>query len=172
MNVLLFTVLLGLFTYIISNYLCKKKEVNKLGKKEVPVVRGALPFVGHGLFFSKDIIGFIQDCYKNYGPIFKIKIFRNDMLVVCDRPLIKEFFKYKEDAASMYAVLDRLHFADAFSDDPASLPTIIKIVKKSITVRFDEFNPKIQEEASQIQRIPDDYRVFEMFGLLPFCLFP
>ena len=113
----------------------------------IPWVGGSLPFVGHGFNFSKDIIGFIRKCYAKYGKIFKIKIFRTTFAVICDRELISEFFKLNENEMSMYDVLSRLFFGEAFSDEPESLDKIIKLVKSTVAVRFDEFVPKIYEEA-------------------------
>lgn len=72
------------------------------------------------------------------------------MVVVCDRSLITEYFKAKESSMSLYDVLTELYFADAFSDDPRDLPTIINLVKKTIAVRFDEFIPKIKGEAEKM----------------------
>ncbi|OXA54040.1 putative lanosterol 14-alpha demethylase [Folsomia candida] len=118
--------------------------------KTVPIVSGALPFVGHGIAFSKDIVGFISNCYEKYGKIFRIKIFRVDMVVICDRTMNNEFFKATEDKMSLYDVLTRLYFADAFSDEPTSLPRIINVVKKSIAVRYDTFAPKIEHEARKM----------------------
>lgn len=118
------------------------------GSKRVPVVDGALPFVGHGFSFSKDIVGYIKQCQKRYGDVFRLKIFRTDMIVVCDRALCKEFFAAKEQDMSLYGALDRLYFGNAFSDDPNSLPLIIKMVKSSITIKFDEFAKKILDQAT------------------------
>lgn len=118
--------------------------------KSVPLVEGALPIFGHGLAFSKDIIGFVTQCFEKYGKIFRIKIFRVDMIVICDRSLNSEFFKATEDRMSLYDVLNRLYFGDAFSDNPNSLPQIIAVVKKSIAVRYDTFVPKIEAEAHRM----------------------
>lgn len=127
-----------------------KKVIIPEGTKKVPVVNGALPFVGHGLSFSKDILGFIRSCYQRYGGVFRLKIFRTDMIVVCDRSLCKEFFKAKENNMSLYDALDRLYFGEAFSDDKNMLPLIIRMVKSSITIRFDEFSEKIMKQANKM----------------------
>lgn len=117
------------------------------GTINVPVVPGRLPFVGNGLAFSKDIVGYIRNCYKTYGPIFKLKIFNTEMIVVCDRALTDEYFSKKEKDMSLYRVLERLYFAHAFSDNPENLDTIIKTVKTTVKVDFDVFAPKIMEES-------------------------
>lgn len=118
--------------------------------KPVPVVEGGLPFVGHGIEFSKDIIGFVEKCYEKYGPIFRVKIFRTDMVIVCDRTLIKEFFAKKESDFSLVKTLNRLFFGDAFSEDEEFLSTIMGVVKKTIKVKFEDFIPKISEEANRM----------------------
>jgi len=142
---------IGIYLYIKkqSEKQIKPKEYESY--QEVPfVVEGSLPIVGHGFSFNNDILGFIRNAYKKYGKIFRIKIFRSELIVVCDRDLTKEFFNIKENEMSLYNVLDRLYFGDAFSDDPKSLPNIITLVKKTIAVRYEEFIPKIINEASKM----------------------
>ena len=129
------------------------RKVVPLGK-EVPRVKNNLPLVGHGPAFSKDIIGYIRKCQEEYGNIFRLQIFNKDMIVVCDRSLTNEFFKATEDKMSLYDVLDSLYFSDGFSDNPETLPLIIKMVKSTIAVNFDTFSPKIMDEANRmIQRM-------------------
>ena len=84
----------------------------------VPFVEGSWPFVGHGIAFGKDNINFIRRCYRKYGKVFKIKLFNQIMTIVCDQTLAEEFFDQKEENMSLYQVLERLFFADAFSSNP------------------------------------------------------
>jgi cytochrome P450 len=118
--------------------------------KTVPLVSGRFPIVGNGLAFSKDIIGYIRECYRKYGPIFRLKIFNREMIVVCDRSLTEEYFRKKEKDMSLNRVLDRLYFANAFADDSSSLDTIIRVVKQTVKVDFDVFAPKIMDEAKKM----------------------
>jgi cytochrome P450 len=143
--VLSFIVCLTLVRLFINN---KKKTPN--GLKEVPLVSGSLPIIGHGFSFSKDILAFVRNAYIKYGPIFRVKIFLTDMIIICDRSLIKDYFKAQENTMSLYEVLKRLFFADAFFDDPADFPASINLVKKTVAVRFDEFVPKIKDEAMKM----------------------
>jgi len=140
----------SLIIYSAYIFFIKKKKEKIKGVKTVPFVEGSYPFFGHGIQFSKDIIGFTRKCYREYGKIFKLKIFNRNIVVICDRSMVKEYFRIKEEQMSMYSVLTDLFFADAFSDDPSSLPTIITIVKKTIAVRFSEFVPKIRFEAEEM----------------------
>lgn len=79
------------------------------------------------------------------------------MIVVCDRELATEYFQKREHDMSLYRVLERLYFADAFADDPSSLDTIICTVKNTIKVDFDVFAPKIMEEArNMIERMKSE----------------
>lgn len=118
--------------------------------KDVPMVDSELPFVGHGLSFSKNIPAFIEECRVKYGNIFRVKIFRTDMIIVCDKNLVDEFFAAKEDKLSLNHTLNRLFFGDAFAVDENFLHTIIPLVKQTIRVNFDEFTPKIQSEANKL----------------------
>lgn len=135
-------------SFILSHYL-RKKPIPE-GKIEVRTVKYGLPLIGHGLSFSRDIIGYIRKCQKEYGNIFKLKIFKKTIIVVCDRNLTEQFFKAREPEMSLYHVLESLYFADGFSDDPSSLQTIIHIVKSTIAVNFDIFMPKIVMEAEKM----------------------
>jgi cytochrome P450/alkylated DNA repair dioxygenase AlkB len=119
-----------------------------------PYVDGWLPFVGHGIKFSKDIIGFVRNAYLKHGKVFKVQIFKSRMAIICDRKLAKEYFTATEKQMSMYDVLLRLYFGQAFSDNPSSFPNMINIVKKTISVRYEEFVPKIKDEAlAMIERM-------------------
>lgn len=133
---------------IISRW--RKSKISVKGYKTVPEVAYNLPFVGHGLAFSWDIMGFIQQCRKSYGDIFHIKIFRKNLCVICDTALVKEFFKKQEPEISMYENLKSIYFDYGFSDNGDKLDQIIDIMNKTIKIRFDEFLPKIIEEAERM----------------------
>lgn len=140
-----------LICYFIIEYVMKKyRRKAPEGYIDVPTVEWEFPIIGHGIQFSRDIIGFIRDATKKYGPVFRIKIFRTEIVVVSDRSLIDEYFKITEKNMSLYTVLDKLYFSDAFSDDPTTLPRIIKLVKSTIAVNFDQFAPKIIDEAKKM----------------------
>lgn len=144
--------ILVLLCIIISFYFIKRRNKNKIpaGYKKVPIVKGGLPVIGNGLDFSKDIIGFVRQCYRKYGKIFKVRIYSRDFVIVCDHDLKSEFFKISENEMSLYHVLDSLYFSNGFSDDSSALPQIIDIVKSTISVKFNEFAPKIMEEARRM----------------------
>jgi cytochrome P450 len=144
---ILATILLIWISYILFS---NKRPNSTKHLKTVPVVTGKLPYVGHGIVFSKDIIGFVSDAYKKYGPIFRIKVFNKDIIVVCDRKMIPDFFKATENNMSLYSILDNLYFSDAFCDSSQELSTVIKIVKSTVSVKFDVFVPKIKEQAEKL----------------------
>lgn len=148
------TLLLILFASVLVVWLGmakSKRRPAELSKyKEVPVVEGGWPLIGHGISFGKDIIGFVTDCHKKYGNIFRVKIFKVEMIISCDRTMAKEFFKTTEDKLSLYEVLDRLFFSDGFSDEKRDFPIIFSIIKKTIGTRYDEFMPKIVSEAESM----------------------
>jgi len=128
----------------------KRKPAELMKYKDVPVVEGGWPLIGHGISFGKDIIGFVTECQKKYGNIFRVKIFKIDMIISCDRTMAKQFFKTTEDKLSLYEVLDRLFFSDGFSDQKRDFPIIFTIIKKTIGTRYDEFMPKILSEAQSM----------------------
>lgn len=146
-------IVLACLYYKISNYRKYSKPAHLSHLKTVPVVSGGLPFVGHGLKFSKDIIGFVEACSQKYGKIFRVQIFRTDMVIICDREMLNEFFRAKENNLSLNTTLNRLFFGDAFTADEAFLPTIIDIVKTTIKVKYDDFIPKIQLEAQRMMEV-------------------
>jgi len=159
----LYVIVLACTLYYLFTKYFRLKKVNTLGAKEVPMVKGALPIVGHGFSFSKDIIGFIRKAKQEYGNIFQIKIFRKKMVICCDHNMKDEFFATTESDMSLYEVLTDLYFADAFADDPATLPLIIQIVKQTIKVQFDVFAAKIVDEAGKMiermRKYPSDQKI-------------
>lgn len=128
----------------------KKNHQRMFGYKSVPSVEYNFPIVGHGIQFSRDIIGFIKKCKSKYGNIFHIKVFRKNICVVCDKNMIQEFFKKKEDEMSMYSYLKSIYFDYAFSDNGDGLNRTIDIMNNTVGVRFDEFLPKIIEESKKM----------------------
>ena len=81
---------------------------------------------------------------------FRLRIFNRNMVVVCDRSMIEEFSKWKEEMHECTQLLKQLYFADAFSEDADSLDQIIGIVRKTVGVRFTEFIEKIHDEANRM----------------------
>ncbi len=157
--------IIGTICYVSYQYLQQwmKSKKRPVGTKTVPIVKGRLPLVGNGIEFSKDIVGFVRNCYKTYGPIFRLKIFRTEMIVVCDRNLTEEFFNKKEKDMSLNKVLDRLYFADAFAENPKSLDTIIRTVRSSVKVNFDQFAPKIMQEGyKMIEEMKNELKIQNM----------
>uniref|UniRef100_A0A6C0C9Q3 Cytochrome P450 n=1 Tax=viral metagenome TaxID=1070528 RepID=A0A6C0C9Q3_9ZZZZ len=138
------------FCYALKRY--NRKNVTPKGYKDIPYVQESyVPFFGNGLGFSKDIIGYIRNAHKKYGGIFRLKLFRKEMVVVCDRNLVKDYFAAREDTLSMYNVLEDLFLRDAFAGKQnTSFSTIITLIKKTITVKYDEFGPKIIDEANKL----------------------
>lgn len=126
------------------------KAVSSKQYKIPPLVSGSLPIIGHGASFSKDIIKFVQNAHHEYGGVCKVKIFNNDMVIISDRTLIKEFLKQKESNLSLYQQLNNLYFGSAFTDDDRNMPMIIKLVKRTIAIRFDDFIPKIMGYAMKM----------------------
>jgi cytochrome P450 len=111
------------------------------------LVEGSLPIIGHGVSFSKDIIKFVSDAHHKYGGIFKVKIFNNDMIIISDRKYVREFLQSKESNLSLYEQLNNLYFGNAFTDDDRNMSMIIRLVKRTIAIRFDDFIPKITNYA-------------------------
>jgi len=146
------------FCYSIRRF--NRKIITPAGYKNIPYVEESyFPFVGNGIGFSRDIIGFVRKAHQKYGGIFRLKIFRKELVVVCDRALVKDFFSAKEDVLSMYNVLEDLFLRDAFAGkQKTSFTTIITLIKKTITVKYDEFCPKIIDEATKLTfRMKNDW---------------
>ena len=80
-------------------------KINNQYYRIVPKVGGKWPIVGHGLAFSRDIIGFVRSAQQQYGNVFRIKVFKKDIIVVCDHNLKDQFFKATEKSMSLYEVL-------------------------------------------------------------------
>ena len=50
-------------------------------KTKIPEVRG-LPFIGNTLAMAKDPAAFFVDCYRKYGPVFRINVFGRKQYVI------------------------------------------------------------------------------------------
>ena len=121
--------------------------------EKVPFVTGSIPFFGHGLQLE-NLSEYVRNCYHTYGKIFTINIFGIKFTVICDHELKKEYFKANESQMSLYEVLERLYFVDAFTDDPELCKMLnITMVKKTIGVKFDVFAPKIIDEAKKFIQV-------------------
>ena len=57
------------------------KEPSKAPLKEPPLVKG-LPFLGNALDMAKDPGRFFYECYRKYGPVFKLKVMSNTYTVL------------------------------------------------------------------------------------------
>lgn len=144
-----------LITYFLYAILFKSKSQSKSDYnneyKQVPFVKeNYYPIFGHGLSFSKDIISFMTDTQQKYGNIFSMKVFNKKMTIICGHEFKKEFFKLKEHEMSLTDVLSDLYFGNAFSDDSTKFSQMLSLIKKTITVRFDEFAPKIYDETQKM----------------------
>ena len=144
--------LAGLFvTYLAYSYFKPHyKDIKYQNKKDVPTVKGGYPLIGHGLEFSKDVLGFMEKCYQDYGKIFKINVFGLNMTMVCDRNLVVQLLKEKEDNLSLYDVFDRILFFDSFMSNTKDKFEYMKIIREVITLNFNAFMPKIKSEAQRM----------------------
>ena len=148
MYIILFALIVCSALYL---YTSNKRRMHIYNHKVVPLVKtGYYPIIGSGIAFGKDIIGFVKRARQEYGDVFRLKIFRKDLIVVCDHNLKDEFFKAIESDMSLYDVLNQLFFGSAFSDDENNLPLIIKLVKSTIKINFDTFSLKIMDEANRM----------------------
>lgn len=147
----LYYLVTGLIILCIFVFFYKKKRKLPNGKFNVPFVKeGYVPIIGHGNAFSEDNIKFLRNCYKKYGPVFKLQIFRKTLIVVCDHSLKEEYFSTTEDNMSLNEALKDLYLNDAFSDHKNGLDIMFSILKKTIKINFEEIAPKIMDEADNL----------------------
>ncbi|QKF94706.1 bifunctional protein with cytochrome P450 domain and alkylated DNA repair dioxygenase alkb domain [Fadolivirus algeromassiliense] len=147
-----------IFVYIITfailtiSYIIWKNKQYKhpIGYSAVPVVAGGWPIIGHWFEFSKDNLAFVRKARNKYGNIFRIKLFLRDMIVICDHSLKNEFFTATEDYLSLHEILNTHYFDQAFSDNNDHLRLMLKIIKGTIKINFDNFVPKIMDEANKM----------------------
>ncbi|OXA61558.1 probable lanosterol 14-alpha demethylase [Folsomia candida] len=113
----------------------------------IPSVPYNFSFIGNGLQFSVDMPGFLSSCYKKYGIIFKLKIFRFSTVIICDRDLAELFYKFGEGTLSLYKNLGKLYFADAFFRQKKDFPRYAEVIRKTVGNKIERFLPKMVEEA-------------------------
>jgi len=148
--ILLIVTLVILLTLLVNKRRAKPKAYKDF--LDVPKVSWSLPYFGHGLSFSRDIMGYIKKCRQQYGNVFHVKIFMKNVCIVCDKTLVKEFFQNQETSMSMYDNLKSIYFDYAFSDSGKQLDQIIHTMNQTIAVKFDEFLPKIVDEANSMSK--------------------
>ena len=119
-----------IFLLIFFNKITTKKQT----LKSVPVVDNNLLFSGHAINFKKDIISFITDSYFRFGSIFQIQIYNKKFVILCDKNYCQEYYNLSEDKMSLYDVLERLFFKDAFCDQNYFFEQMVKFVKKKIVL--------------------------------------
>src|SRR5579872_1888737 len=145
---IIIALVIGFLAYILYT---RKQTKEIVGAKRVPLVKeGYYPIVGNGLAFGKDIVGFIKRAKNTYGDVFKIKIYRKDIIVICDQNLKDEFFKANENEMSLYDALNQLFFDSGFTDRKEDSLLIMKTMKKIIKINFDAFSAKIMDEATRM----------------------
>ena len=93
---------------------------------------------------------FSLNILTNKGPVFRMQIFGNKIAIICDPKLKKEFFDAKEADMSLYEVLERLFFVDAFTDKPEMGALNIQMVNRTIGIRYEDFASKIIDEATKM----------------------
>lgn len=145
---ILIALIIGCSAYILSR---QKQTKVIVGARQVPLVtEGYYPIVGNGITFSKDIVGFIKRAKATHGNVFRVKIYRKDIIVICDQNLKDEFFKANENEMSLYDALNQLFFDSGFTDRKEDSLLIMKTMKKIIKINFDVFSTKIMEEATRM----------------------
>ncbi|OXA61559.1 putative lanosterol 14-alpha demethylase [Folsomia candida] len=118
--------------------------------KGLPLVRGSLPIIGHGLQFSLNKTEFLKQCYATYGNAFKIKIFRVTMAVFCDRSYASELFKCGEEKLSFYEMLKGIYLGEAFKGCGLKLSSMLGLIKKGTSLKTDLIFPVMQSEAMEL----------------------
>lgn len=142
----LLLIILLYFIYFLYLFIFSKKHDGKT----IPTVKGQLPFIGHGLQFQKDPLAFIKGAYRRYGNIFKVKIFRSTVAIICDRDMVKQYAKSKEQELSMHDFLIKIYFLEAFFDNLENFMSAIKLIKNTVVIKSDEFTTKINDEANKM----------------------
>jgi sterol 14-demethylase len=124
-----------------------RKQHNKPAHlKDVPIVSGGLPIVGHSLKFDPTNLNFLNECYRKYGKIFRIKMFKIDTIVIADRSLINEYYKADESKLSFIKVLIGSFVAGGVTQKDEFIATILSLVKANLKIDYDEYIPRIKSE--------------------------
>uniref|UniRef100_A0A6C0C9P0 Cytochrome P450 n=1 Tax=viral metagenome TaxID=1070528 RepID=A0A6C0C9P0_9ZZZZ len=139
----------------------KPKHLSHL--KDVPIVAGELPFIGHSLKFDPTNFNFINECYQKYGKIFRIKMFRTDMIVIADRSLIDEFYKADESKLSFIEAIIRSFIGGGVAQKDEFVVTILNLLKTNLKIDYDNYLPKIKSECiSMVQFIKNSNKPIDV----------
>jgi hypothetical protein len=117
--------------------------------KKVPIVKGALPYIGHAHLMNwMGTKEFLLTCYKQYGGIFQIKSGLKTMVIVGDRSLVSLFFKQKEENYSLALALISANFVMSFHDESRlAVSTALERLRRAVSCDKDDVVPKIEREA-------------------------
>lgn len=131
-----FAITLGVIIIILYLFSNRRKRV--LQGQLVPKVKGGVPIMGHALSFGRNPIEFIEECRKTYGNIFQIRLVNRDMIFLCDRKHVKEYFFSSEENISLTDLLrtvglDVIFTEDPFSDELENQGILVRKVFKSIS---------------------------------------
>lgn len=149
---MIIAIITAIIINIIIYYICKKNKYK--GYKNIPIVMEGT-FIEHEIEFEKDIKEFIKKNYKKYGKIFRIKILKKNICIICDEELKEEFILSDNKEDSMNMTLNDIYFED-FSRNHDLLNIIYEIIKKTINIKHDKFIPIIIEETQiMIERLKD-----------------
>lgn len=106
---------------------------------EPPQVRWSLPIIGHLYQISRDPIAFFDQCYKEYGKVFTVRMGRKAVTFFCDRDYFNEIFLANDSKFSFAEFLDALHVSPAFSDTLLNpIATVKPFIRSAINSNFGQ----------------------------------
>jgi len=144
---LIFVVIYHYFALIKRKY-NKPKHLSHL--KDVPLVSGELPLVGHSLKFDPTNVNFLNECQQKYGKIFRIKMFITDVIVITDRSLLEEYYKTEETKLSFITVLIKSFLGAGISQKDEFINTALSLIKANLKINYDDYIPKIKSECTNM----------------------
>jgi len=139
--------LLSVASYWFYGIFRKRNNCFSTGLKRIPPVWGCLPVFGHVLqfaFFGE--LNFLRRCHKKYGGIFKIKLFRKNIVVACDHHLVPAFFKEKEEYLSHSAAIAPFGIVFPGGEFGYDVPTALGYMRKALAFNKEEVIARVEEE--------------------------
>lgn len=89
----------------------------------IPTAPGAIPLLGHALSYKKDPAGFLRSCQKTAGPLFRLNLAGQRMILVTDRTFAATVARQPDSVLSLRQAVEEYGFCDTLGRDSVYMGT-------------------------------------------------
>jgi sterol 14-demethylase len=110
-------------TYVAQVGEGRAKKQTQATNRPPPRVSGALPVVGHGLEFARDLLGLLSRAYREHGEVAGLRVFNKDIVVMTGPRAQEAMFRAPDEVLSpseAYKMMVPVFGKDIVYDAPPS----------------------------------------------------